>query len=42
MLETEPEHSTKSDRAVMHMQKDEWEDPSFWCLTPLELFSKCS
>lgn len=37
-----PERSTKPDRTIMHMQKDEREGPSFWCLTASELFSKCS
>lgn len=40
--EAEPGHSTKPGRTVMHMQKDEREGPSFWCLTASELFSKCS
>lgn len=38
MLQTVPGHGTKSNHTIKHTQRDEWEGPSFWCLTSSELF----
>lgn len=37
-LQTAPERSTKSDCTIKRTQRDEWEGPSFWCLTSSEPF----